>query len=499
MPHGPRRFAKNSTDVRHFRLIARSGKDAEGDNPDATPLVLESYVPTKLWHKYDEGGRDELLAIPESLQGLGPEVFGIEARGDAPKKDHDDDEAGSDEEYEEDELAALDEDCYFPQDGYNYNQHLRIVKEGKHKVGGTVLAAPAKLSCFDGPTPAEMIKFNETGSKIISDIPEVETDVAAELMAALEAADLYEELSDGDLEDLVPTGVLQPEVLLWGQSAIDNADLPDLALFKEMHQQRMAAMAASGEQGEDDDEDEGDEGAHEGGVVSEERFEQLLEDEYDEEEDGALDDDEIEGPVNEVDLEDILDEYLDDRAAEKQFMDSVCEPQQGKYDHIPRTVQETKAIIERNYERLVGCDEADAETSDGDTEDQTNSESKNWDCETVLSTLSNVSNRPGKINKIKLVKKKETSKALEKIEESGSDAESEEEKDAVELPDVCFERPKNESLEDKKARKKGVKEMRAICRRMKKESKTMYKEEEKKLHKQNGDGENRDRMRIMKL
>ena len=28
-----------------------------------------------------------------------------------------------------------------------------------------------------------------------------------------------------------------------------------------------------------------------------------------------------------------------------------------------------QAIIERNYERLVGCDEADAETSDGDTED----------------------------------------------------------------------------------------------------------------------------------
>ena len=46
-------------------------------------------------------------------------------------------------------------------------------------------------------------------------------------------------------------------------------------------------------------------------------------------------------------------------------------------------------------------DDEDTESGEGSDED----ESKNWDCESVLSTLSNVSNRPGKIGRIHAVKK----------------------------------------------------------------------------------------------
>merc|ERR1719238_2601538 len=112
-------------------------------------------------------------------------------------------------------------------------------------------------------------------------------------MKALDDADLYEELDDGDLDNLFAGGVLEPELMLWGPTALENADLPDLAIFKEMHAQRLAAMAAA--EGDDEEGSEGSGEVHE--AVSSARFEQLLEDEYGDEETGALDDDEIEGPI----------------------------------------------------------------------------------------------------------------------------------------------------------------------------------------------------------
>merc|ERR1712139_182454 len=112
-----------------------------------------------------------------------------------------------------------------------------------------------------------------------------------------------------------------------------------------------------------------------------------------------------------------------------QMMESLVEPKEGRLDDVPRVIDETKAIIERHYLN----DEEDAATSEGESEED---DSKNWDCESILSTLSNVSNRPGKIGKIKVIKKQTPTKDLPAIAEKGSDAEEEEEDDAVELPDV---------------------------------------------------------------
>jgi len=263
-----------------------------------------------------------------------------------------------------------------------------------------------------------------------------------------------------------------------------------------MHAERMAAMA--GETAGDEEGSEGGAGQGQSGVtVSGARFQQLLEDEYGENEDGALDDDEIEGPMNMENMESILDEFLEEQQAEKQFLDSIVEPQEliggKKHDSVPRVIEETKAIIARHY---LNDEDAESDTSAGDSQED---ESKNWDCESILSTLSNVSNRPGKIVKIPKVKKAAAAnKDLPAIAESGSDAE--EDDDAVELPDVITERPKDESSEDKRLRKAGVKEMRRICRRMKKESKEMYKHEAAKLSSSSkGNGDVREKLRIVRL
>lgn len=488
MPHGPRRFAKNSENVRHFRLVARSGHDT--GNEGASPLVLEPFVPLKAGRDARKDGIDEaeLLTIPESLQTLGPSVFGLDERPD------DDDCLEEEEELDEDDeaAAALDDDCYFPKDGYNYNKHLKSVSTEKKKLGGIVIDAPRHG--LDGvqlavPEASTLDYVQQPTSAEHEEVMRALEDTACEVAE-------YEEFDDADFEELVPGGVVEEEVMLWGDSVLERENVPDLAMFKEMHAQRMLAMAA-GEPGDDDDEPYIEEGeCMAAAPITNARFEQLLENEYAEEEEGALDDDEIEGPVDLEDLEGILDEYIDERDAEKRFLDSVVEPQRdGKLDDCPRVIDETKAIIERlGYDNL----DADPETSEGESEED---ESKNWDCETVLSTLSNVSNRPGKIGKIKLVKKNGPENPnLAAIVEKDSD-EEEEEEDIVELPDVILERPKGESAEDKKLRKASVKAMRQICRQMKKESKTTYKSEAAKLGatKSRSVGDVKDKLRVMKL
>merc|ERR1712203_455172 len=104
--------------------------------------VLEAYVRpgeirrTGLTH-------DELLQVPESLQNLGPEVFGLEDQRDpdAPPQRR---PSADDDEFLDDEL---DGDCYFPKDGYNYEQHLmRCSGTGKRGgVAGVVLEAKPNL------------------------------------------------------------------------------------------------------------------------------------------------------------------------------------------------------------------------------------------------------------------------------------------------------------------------------------------------------------------
>lgn len=539
MPHGPRRFAKNAENVRHFRLVARSGHDT--GNEGASPLVLEPFVPLKAGREARRNDMDEaeLLTIPESLQTLGPSVFGLDRRPD----DAHDGCAEKEEEVEhkcpkghllyehlettygtcdgcsavvssgehvmncgecnwylcdkctgqdDDEAAALDDDCYFPKDGYNYNKHLKSVGTEKKKMGGIVIDAPKQG--LDG------VQLAVPNAHTLEFVQPAATTEQEEVMRALtdtacETAE-YEEFDDADLEELFPGGVQEEEVMLWGESALERENMPDLALFKEMHAQRMLLMAA-GEPGDDDDEPYIEEGECPAGApITNARFEQLLENEYAEEEEGALDDDEIEGPVNLEDMEAILDDYIDERNAEKKFLDSVVEPQRdGKLDDCPRVIDETKALIERlGYDNL----DADPETSEGESEED---ESKNWDCETVLSTLSNISNRPGKISKIKLVKKNGPENPnLTAIAEQSSDEEDEEE-DIVDLPDVITERPENESAEEKKLRKASVKAMRKICRQMKKESKDTYKNESAKLKatKSRSVGDVKDKLRVMKL
>jgi len=483
-----RQFAKKGEEVRHFRLVARSQNDSRGEQDGATPLVLEPVAPPSVQRRTGLS-EAELLSIPKSLQdAVGTDVFGQE--NNIEESEDGEEGAGGTENIED----LLDGDCYFPKDGYNYEKHLkRVSGVGKGaSVAGVVLVAPSTQ-------PKEI--FAQTLAT---------TEEEVEVIRALENDNEYEELDDGDVDALVPAGLAVEETqLLWGPKHAEDDDLPDLALFKEMRACMAAAEEATGSAvayGEENGVQDHESRAAVEGELQGKDFAKFMVDEYAEEEVGACDDEEIEGHVSLENCEELLDEFLEERQQERRTMHSIFEPMPGKHDDVPRVIEETKAIIENHYKKDV---EGEAEEiSSEESED----ESKKWDCETVLSTLSNLSNRPGRIGRIKLEKIKPDKKPgvmLNPVREGGDGAEEDEQEDAdncsgedsdvVELPDVNTNRVKGETAEERRQRKAGVKEMRRICRKMKKESKELYKAEAQRLPGQVGGPDIRAKLRVLKL
>lgn len=485
---GRRRFAKNATEVRHFRLVSRSQNDHYANDADAPPLVLEAFA--KPGDSRRTGLSDaELMLPPKGLLEKHPEAFvdpqaPVQDDFSLPENDENDLD-GSDEEGNWEE--ELENDCYFPKDGYNYEKHLKQVSgTGKEKTGGAgvVLQAP--------------VKVNEKEIKIQA----AQTTEEQEIMRALECVDEYEEMADDDIDGIMPGGVLEEEVVIWGPTAAEERNLPDLAVFKAMHAARVGEQRKVS--GCSDDFDDGSAELCDSHAAAQPRlksaeqeaadaaeFEELFAAEYDDDSDAACEEEEIEGHLDLENVEEVLDEYLDDKRNEANKLKSVNEPIKGKLDNIPRVIGETKAIIEKYY---LGDDDG-AQTESGE---ESEDESRTWDCESVLSTLSNVSNRPGRIGKLQIIKKPVP--AMKTVAENDKESEDDELDDVVELPDVVTERPKNETLEEKKQRKAGVKEMRRICRQMKKESKLTYKNEAASLPSSRaGNGDVRAKLRTFQM
>jgi len=468
---GRKKFGKNAESVRHFRLVARSGCVA--DDSDATPLVLEPYVPPGEIRRTGLS-EAELLELPDSLKKLDPDFFGQGDRGDPDEPLLEEEEEGE----EKDELADLESDCYFPHDGYNYEKHLKRMS-GTGKAGGVVgvvLEAPKKLGARPGVADCAPVDAKEIA------IQAPRTKEEEEVMRALEFADEYEELDEGELEDVFEGGLAEDnDVMLFGPSVYEQREMPDMGALKAAHKAMLEAGAYGGGSSGSANLPEGGE-AYVDDEGQEIDFDDFLENEYAEDEIGACDDEEIAGHMTFQDADDVVDEYIEEQKNENQLLYSENEPIAGKYDNVPRVIEETRAIIEK--QRL---DEERREDDDDATEtvrsDEETDDSHLWDCETVLSTLSNISNRPGKIGKIKvgsLGKKKEELPKLDEEAEQEDD-ESSSEDDIIELPEVILERKKGETPEEKRERKNSVKEMRRVCRRMKKESKEMYKAEALKL------------------
>ncbi|CAK0898015.1 unnamed protein product [Prorocentrum cordatum] len=397
----------------------------------------------------------------------------------------------------QDVLADMDGDCYFPSTvADNYDQHLKRVSGAGQGggVAGVVMAAPK-------PKKGEKALFPD--AKEIA-IQKAVTDEEREVLEALENADEYEELDEEEVTNLLPSGAMcDLDEVLWGPTAKDYKDMPDLEAFKAQY----AAMR--GDLGGPGGEDFESFLAREAGsqcadrrpgapAMNDAEFSEFLDREYADDEIGECEGADLDGPVDLGEHEEILDEYIQGKADEQERLISINEPHEpikGKHekDDGIRTLAETRAIIEKHY---LGQEADEDETSLGS---ESPDESRTWDCESVLSILSNLSNRPGRIATIKVARNPVNPlKPVKEATDTAEGSDEGEEEDIVDLPDVSTTRPRNETAEERRERKAGVKELRRICRKMKKESKDTYKEASKAAA-QPGSGDLRGKLRTFRL
>lgn len=445
-----KKFNKNGKDVHHFRLVHRAGAEEAG----GAGLVLEGYVPPNVAKRTGE----VLPELPDDLERLGPEVFGHLGSFDPPDGSDDDED---DDDLDEEELfgtkarkpvktkvdtAELEGDCYFPKDGYDYSKHLRSFGA----TGATVITTEPVNEPKKTPAPR--------------------TTVEGEVEWALDEAEVFDEADDDFLAGLVDGGAVAEDKLLWNDgNAVEPEEVhfaQDLLaddLFDDMSNDGLQIPRAAADD------------------ATAAQLNELLK-EYDEDEIGELSEPETEeGEDREKALEKcaaIAEEFLEDKKKEQELFESLFNPHEREHelDDNERPVEKTKELAERYCHE----DSDDDDTSIGDRE---TTEKDTWDCESILSTHSNLSNHPGKIIRPKVIARKKAHPKVETVleDEAEEDRDSEAENKLVELLDVNTERPKDETPEERKLRKAGVKQMRRQCRQMKKESKETYKKEGARL------------------
>jgi protein LTV1 len=403
----------------HFRLVSRSLADPLADVPGESQNVLQPFVPQNI-RKKGLAPRE----APGTALGLGDDVFGVHDNLNEEERElinykvygGDDDTrsvAAS--------VSRLDGDCYFPPDGYDYAQHLRMV-------GGAGA------------------KFLEAGPGQQSVAAPAATRAEQEALAALEDAEEYEDADDDFFADLVKEDVCDDaaRVAAWGEHLVDSDD------------------------DELEDEDESPSGPK---TKFDREFDALLE-EYADDQLGALD--------NEAEEEKLIGKK---DLAEFDFVID---------EHLNKPLRQD-AKIRRDLNQHLADEERAGPVEWDDTEEPLEivevKEGPEWDCESVLSMRSNLSNHPGRVGRPDRINPKagerQAKAPLPEIDET----------EVVELPEVSTYRPKGETPEERKARKDAVKEHKKLCRALKKETKEAFKTEAKKNSVARNAGDLRDGVR----
>ena len=292
----------------HFRLVHNSGRAT-----DQTPTVMQAFIPDRLLKK----GVNEL---PEDK---------LEAFADSCESEDEVTASASDDE-------GLDGDCYFPPDGYDYDQHLCYLNEAR--------LVKAELTAVSG------------------DLPSLLTVEEQQVIAALDDdEDAYEVLSDDGCEDFFEQlthsrPAVTDSELLWGGFI---PTLPEVFLRPNMAQRKLIVSGSSSDESSEEDADD---------IAA---FDSVLA-EYEDEFIGA----------GEEDVE------FDELNAIK-ITESI-----RKTSKPP-----TLADISADVEEIAEIAEISKKLAENQNEDEwefrvIRSKKDKWDCESILSLRSNISNHP---------------------------------------------------------------------------------------------------------
>lgn len=419
-------------------------------------------------------------------------------------------------------------------DGYDYSQHMKEMGKGKFYSADGQFSPQSELA-RRVELPADVLPSGEEQERLLDAIT-LTTDVMDEdLREALVNADAFEEIDD---DFMAQAAAADPE---------DSAGAATDGFDYDAHIAKLMEAASGvpkfrGNLSDDEDDDEfdedGEEFSDEDGEeeddefdaadkaeeqrVLDELFEKTLAEEYDDEQLGELEDDDPETRGELVLEGKLLDEIVEDYVSVQLEMLN----DEGKIGNPLRSGNRLKEILEEcerereAYEAGEGDDDTMPEDDDAvDLEAElsalytrnaylTARAEEQWDCETIVSTYSNLDNHPTVLREENPSKKKKKARstvaamdteALEAaagrrstivlsrktgmplgVFETAKKEQEEEDAKRESAEAAVNKRSKAESKEEKRARKEAVKALKSQRRQEKKQWKTAFKEEEQR-------------------
>lgn len=422
-------------------------------------------------------------------------------------------------------------------DGYDYTQHMREMGKGKFYSADGQFSSQSELA-RRVELPEDVLPSAEEQDRLLDAIT-LTTDLMDEdLREALINDEAFEEIDD---DFMVQAAVVDPE-----EAASDGFDYD--AHIAKLMEAASGVPKFRGNFGDDEDEDGGSEfdsdeddseedyEIDEASKAEEQRvldalFEKTLAEEYDDEQLGELEEDDPETRGKLMLEGELLDSIVEDFVTVRLEMLN----DEGKIGNPLRTGNRLKEIIEECAKEREEA-EALAEAEGGDTmpEDEddvdlvqalkdlyvrnsylTTREEEQWDCETIVSTYSNLDNHPTILREENVNKRKKKRSALANMDHDAlvaaangnapnnktivlskktgmplgvfETAKKEEEREinakaAAEAEAIALlsKREKSETKEEKKARKEAVKQLKNQRRQEKKQWKTAFKDEEQR-------------------
>ncbi|ETV92047.1 hypothetical protein H310_13572 [Aphanomyces invadans] len=490
----------NKKEAQHFHVVHRSQRDPLINDPEASKFVLLSSKPLP-------SGRNELDAYDSDdsdLPDLVPQVAAPSGKtvrfGNVVARD-------------------LVNELGMVNDGYDYSKHMKEMGQGHFYSAGGTYDEGAGLLNKRVVLPDEVMASANEHDRMLDAITLTEDVMDEDLREALVNDEAFEELTDDFM-------------LQAAQELPDDADGADVAADGFDYDAHIAKLMAAAEgipkyrghisDDEDDDEDDDEEGCeytdeeHEDDGQDkddaqralDDAFEKLMAEEYDDEQVGELEEDETRGKL--VLEGDLLDQIVDDYVNIRQELMA----DEGRLGNPLRSGNRLKEILAECAVELADSDDVVMKPTDpvpaveqpADLSDLSSNPylvqriDDQWDCETIVSTYSNLDNHPTVIREPSKAPKKKTKAQKiaesstivlssktgmplnivplgataiipEEVSDDGSDDESTRRK-ALQLS-----RSKGKTKEEKKLRKALAKNHKKERREEKKEVKLLYKDE----------------------
>jgi len=540
----------------HFHVVRRSQRDPLINDDEASPFVLvPSYIPAQKksaaqTDKDDEAGEfqdldeEELNELEKDLDHLNVLPPEMTAHGKKQLA------AANQKKSNQNVGEAAKFGILFDDLEYDYTQHLKemgapgaifIPSEAEKKekskgfaLKGDIKQIPVEELVPKGVLPSEFeeeVGMLNLAAPITGPQPELGEDVL-EVLEALEDEAYNEDLGDDFFEELRKEGDQDndengDDVQEFDSNFEDDDDDDEegnrIGDFSEQKPSSGNRMRQDSENSDDFFNHNSDQfetrsrmtnysmtssvlARNKGLQVLDERFDKVLED-YEDQEIGELEEDDprVQGTTTIEKFEDVLDEFIEDHMNLVTYKDVVNEGRQNQTDHTKEKIKATLELFEKEEKKNQIVEEPAKPA---------------WDCETILSTYSNLENHPALIrekprNKIILGKngipvgafpkpdkskptqeseekenKKEkgnkTKEAQDQAEDKEDDEEDDEEEEGSEDSDgnsmvsvnTGVARSKDETPEEKKERKRAIKEAKKNRRTEKKATKIAFKSEQ---------------------